>query len=70
MQLTGGNPVVGPETGHTTTVGLVLQPAFAPRFSLSLDYYDIKVTDYIGTLAERRTSWISAHCSTMQKCAR
>lgn len=49
VQLTGGNPVVGPETSHTTTVGLVLQPTFLPRFSLSLDYYDIKVTDYIGT---------------------
>jgi len=49
VQLTGGNPVIGPETGHTTTVGLVLQPAFAPRFSLSLDYYDIKVEEYIGT---------------------
>lgn len=47
VQLTGGNPAVGPETGHTTTVGLVLQPA--PRLSLSLDYYDIKVSDYIGT---------------------
>jgi outer membrane receptor protein involved in Fe transport len=49
VQLTGGNPVIGPETGHTTTIGLVLQPAFAPRFSLSLDYYDIKVEDYIGS---------------------
>jgi outer membrane receptor protein involved in Fe transport len=49
VQLTGGNPIVGPETGRTTTVGLVLQPTVIPRFSLSLDYYNIKVEDYIGT---------------------
>ena len=49
VQLTGGNPTVGPETGHTTTVGLVLQPSAIPRFSISLDYYDIKVDDYIAT---------------------
>jgi outer membrane receptor protein involved in Fe transport len=49
VQLTGGNPTLGPETGHTMTVGLVLQPTVIPRFSLSLDYYDIKVDDYIAT---------------------
>ncbi len=49
VQLTGGNPTIGPETGRTTTVGMVLQPSFAPRFRFSLDYYDIKVTDYIGS---------------------
>jgi outer membrane receptor protein involved in Fe transport len=46
--LAGGNPVIGPETGHTTTFGLVLQPPVVPGLSFSADYYDIKVDDYIG----------------------
>lgn len=47
--LNGGNPVIEPETGHTTTFGVVLQPTAMPGFSFSLDYYDIKVDDYIGS---------------------
>ena len=47
--LNGGNPVIEPETGHTTTFGLVLQPSVMPGFSFSADYYEIKVDDYIGS---------------------
>lgn len=49
VTLTGGNPDLGPETGRTTTVGLVMQPQFIEGLSVSLDYYRIKVKDYIGT---------------------
>ena len=49
VALTGGNPEVGPETGRTTTVGLVMQPQFIEGLSVSLDYYRIKVKGYIGT---------------------
>jgi iron complex outermembrane recepter protein len=45
----GGNPNLQPEEGHTTTVGLVLQPEFIEGLSISLDYYRIKVNGYIGT---------------------
>lgn len=40
-----------PETADTTTVGLVWTPTFMTALkhpSLSLDYYNIKVNDYIG----------------------
>ncbi|MET0291735.1 MAG: TonB-dependent receptor, partial [Steroidobacteraceae bacterium] len=47
--LGGGNPDLRPETGRTTTVGLVVQPPFIEGLSLSLDWYRIKVTDYIST---------------------
>jgi outer membrane receptor protein involved in Fe transport len=47
--LNGGNPQLGPETGKTRTVGIVLQPPFIEGLSMSLDYYDIKVSDYIGS---------------------
>lgn len=47
--LTGGNPLLEPEIGRTTTVGLVMQPQFIEGLSLALDYYHIKVKGYIGT---------------------
>lgn len=43
----GGNLALGPEIGNTWTAGVVLQPSFAPRLSLSIDYYDIRITGAI-----------------------
>lgn len=48
--LGGGNPDVRPETGDTFTVGTVLTPRFLPRFSLAIDYFNIKVKDYISSV--------------------
>jgi iron complex outermembrane recepter protein len=45
---TGGNINLLPEKATTWTVGAVFQPSFAPGFSVSVDYYNIKVTDEIG----------------------
>ena len=45
---TGGNLNLKPEKANTYTAGVVLQPSFIPRFSMSVDYYHIKVTDVIG----------------------
>ena len=45
----GGNLNLQPETANTYTIGLVWQPDFLPRFSMSLDYYNIKVRDVLGT---------------------
>lgn len=45
---TAGNLNLAPEKATTWTVGGVLQPDFLPGFSLSVDYYNIKVTDVIG----------------------
>jgi outer membrane receptor protein involved in Fe transport len=41
----GGNPTLQPETGDTTTLGFVIRPT--PSFSLSVDGYDIKISDAI-----------------------
>lgn len=46
----GGNPNVNPEKADTLTVGAVLQPAALPGFSISLDYYDIRIKGAIGQL--------------------
>lgn len=47
---TGGNPYLKPEKADTLTAGVVLTPAFAPRLSVSIDYYDIKVNGAIASL--------------------
>ncbi|WP_164852804.1 TonB-dependent receptor domain-containing protein [Novosphingobium umbonatum] len=41
----GGNVNLRPEVASTTTLGLVFKPS--AKFSLALDYYHIKVSDYI-----------------------
>ncbi|MHA6720913.1 TonB-dependent receptor [Sphingomonas sp. RS6] len=45
--INGGNPNLREETANTYTVGLVLQPRVLPRFSFTVDYYRIKIDNYI-----------------------
>jgi len=47
-QFIGGNPDLKPEEADTYTFGIVATPI--DRLQLSLDYYDIKITDQIGTI--------------------
>nr|WP_098106699.1 TonB-dependent receptor [Novosphingobium sp. PC22D] len=44
----GGNLNLGPETADSWTVGVVIQPQAVPGLSLTVDYYDIRVKDYIS----------------------
>jgi len=46
---TGGNLNLQPEKANTWTLGVVFQPDFIPRFNVSIDYYNIKVDDVLGT---------------------
>ncbi len=45
----GGNLNLQPEKANTWTLGAVFQPDFFPGFNMSLDYYNIKITDVVGT---------------------
>ena len=47
--LQGGNPELQPETSESFTFGLVLTPSFVENLSLSVDYFDIEITDAVGT---------------------
>jgi outer membrane receptor protein involved in Fe transport len=49
--LSGGNPNLRPETSDTYSVGVVLEPRFMPRFSLTVDAFDIRVDDLVGTVS-------------------
>lgn len=48
---TGGNPNLKPEISDSLTLGLVWQPSFLPGFDLTVDYWDIKIKDYIYQLS-------------------
>ena len=58
-----GNSDLRAEVGNTFTAGLVLEPSAAPGLHLSLDYYDIKITDAITTVAP---TTIASFCNAGQ----
>lgn len=45
---TSGNPNLDVERAKTYTLGAVLTPSFLPRFSLTVDYFNIKIEDLIS----------------------
>ncbi|MFC5509884.1 TonB-dependent receptor domain-containing protein [Massilia jejuensis] len=45
--LSGGNPALGPESAKTKTIGFVIEPL--PKLALSVDYYEIKITDAVSS---------------------
>lgn len=55
----GGNPDLKEETATTWTVGAILSPSFLPGFSATIDYYNIKIEDYIARVG---TANIGAAC--------
>jgi outer membrane receptor protein involved in Fe transport len=49
-QQVGGNINLKPETGDTKSVGIVFTPTFFSGFTLTVDYWDIKVSNYISPI--------------------
>ena len=45
----GGNPELEPEESESMTVGVVIVPEILPSLSVSLDYFNIKITNAVGT---------------------
>lgn len=50
--LLGGNPNLTPEKATTKTLGVVIQPRFVPRLSITVDYFDIKIKGAIQPAAQ------------------
>ena len=48
--MTGGNPDIIPEESESLTLGFVWTPSAVPGLTLTLDYFDIEITDGIGTI--------------------
>jgi outer membrane receptor protein involved in Fe transport len=51
---TSGNTSLKPEIGNTLSAGVVYQPEFIPGFEISVDYFDLRVTDAISTLSDQQ----------------
>jgi outer membrane receptor protein involved in Fe transport len=47
--LSGGNPNLTPEIADTYTAGFVWTPSFVPHLAVTVDWFDIKIKDYIST---------------------
>ncbi|MBM0103525.1 TonB-dependent receptor [Steroidobacter sp. S1-65] len=50
--LVGGNPNLDPEESDTYSYGLVFTPSFLPSFTMTLDYFDIKVEKLIDQIGQ------------------
>jgi outer membrane receptor protein involved in Fe transport len=72
---TQGNPTLVPEVAKTNTVGMVYQPNWLPRFSLTVDYYEIQMQNAItnqGPSANNQrecedSGGVSPLCSTLER---
>jgi iron complex outermembrane recepter protein len=62
----GGEIGLTPEKSDTLTAGVVLQPRFLSGFTATIDYFNIKVKNAIGTLPEADTI---ASCYNVEKMA-
>jgi len=50
----GGNPNLKPEEADTVTAGFVITPGKAPGFQFSVDWFDIDLSDAVGSLGAQR----------------
>lgn len=48
--LTGGNPNLNPETSDTFTLGFVFQPNYVPGLTVTVDYFNIEISDLIASV--------------------
>jgi outer membrane receptor protein involved in Fe transport len=71
----GGNPDLTEEKATTWTVGAALNPSFFRDFSLTVDYYNIEIEDYIGTVGAQNIvnacflSGIDQYCDLVTRSA-
>jgi iron complex outermembrane receptor protein len=71
--ITGGNPNLVAERGETTTFGVVITPSMIENLSIAIDYFDIEVTNAIGTVPAQTsydrclTTGDPAFCQNIQR---
>lgn len=70
VESTIGNTSLKPEKANTWTAGAVVTPRFLDGFTASFDYYDIKITNAIGTITSQNTvdfcySGTTAYCGNI-----
>ena len=60
----GGNPNIQPEKADTFTLGAVAQPSWLPGFSVSVDWFLVKIDDAIATVG---TNEVARRCHQDQE---
>lgn len=73
--VSGGNENLAEETADTLTYGFVYQPSFLPGFSLTVDYWDVEITDAIASVSAQdivdncydSTSFPNAFCDNFTR---
>jgi outer membrane receptor protein involved in Fe transport len=68
--LQGGDPGLVPETSDTYTYGVVFQPRFLPGFTMSIDYFDIKIVDTISVVGADVSLAACLFAADAASCAR
>ena len=68
--LQGGNPDLVPEESETVTFGIILQPRFLPKLTMSVDYFNIEITDTISTFGSANTLDACYFQGDADSCAR
>lgn len=60
-----GNPDLEEEIAKTKTIGVVVRPRFVPNLSLSIDWYDIKLTNAISVASAQEMARICVDSPTL-----
>jgi len=61
----GGNPNLTAETARTWTAGVVLQPRFIPRLTLTFDWYNVRITNAVNTPTATRLAQLCVDAPTV-----
>lgn len=70
----GGNSQLTPEVADTFTAGIVLTPTFLRGFQATVDWFDIKIKNVIGTygadyIIDQCIAGVSSYCSLIHRNA-
>jgi len=68
--LFGGNPTLEPEVADTYTLGAVIQPRFIPGLAVTVDYWNIKIKNVIGSPGFQSTLEACGLDNDPEACAR
>ena len=55
LGIISGNPNLTPEEADTFSIGLIYEPSYIEGLRMSVDYYDIEITDAIGSVGVQDT---------------
>ena len=69
-ELIGGNPLLDPEIADTLTAGVVWTPESISGLSITLDYYNIDITEAIGALGFGAIINLCAETGEARYCSR